>query len=152
RPRSGQERSVWCVHVVATGKERVGEVTCETDRARFLGRGRSVRDPIALESDGALSGTTGAVLDPIFSLRTRLRLEPGQSGSVAFTTLIARTLERAFELADRYNDPHAAQRALDLAWASAQVELRELGNTSADAAVFQELAGHLLYPTPVLRA
>jgi cellobiose phosphorylase len=152
RPRSAHEPTVWCVHVLATGKERVGEVTCETDRARFLGRGRSPREPIALEGDGPLSGTTGAVLDPIFSLRARLRLEPGQSGSVAFTTLIAPTRERAFELADRYHDPHTAQRALDLAWTSAQVELREMGITSADAAVFQELAGHLLYPIPPLRA
>ena len=59
------------------GEHAVGPVTCETDRARFLGRGRSTRDPIALVEDGPLSGTTGAVLDPIFALRTRLRLEPG---------------------------------------------------------------------------
>ena len=69
----------------------------------------------------------------------------GQSASVAFTTLVATTRERAFELAGRYHDPHAAQRALDLAWTATQVELRELGITPADAAVFQELAGHLFY-------
>ncbi|HEX9108267.1 MAG TPA: glucoamylase family protein, partial [Longimicrobiales bacterium] len=62
RPRSPGERRVWGVHVVATGRERVGGITCETDRSRFLGRGRSVREPIALEADGPLSGTTGAVL------------------------------------------------------------------------------------------
>ena len=55
------------------------------------------------------------------------------------------TRERAFELADRYDDPHAAQRALDLAWTTAQVELRELNITPADAAVFQDVAGHLFY-------
>jgi cyclic beta-1,2-glucan glucanotransferase len=145
RRRSATERSLVCVHVVATGKERVGDVTCETDRARFIGRGRSTRDPLALDGEGALSGTTGAVLDPIFSLRTRVRLNPGQSASVAFTTLIAETREKAFELADRYDNPHAAQRAFDLAWTSAQVELRELKIAPAEAALFQQLAGHLLY-------
>ncbi|MGH7466451.1 MAG: GH36-type glycosyl hydrolase domain-containing protein [Longimicrobiales bacterium] len=145
RRRSATERSLVCVHVVATGKERVGAVTCETDRARFIGRGRSTRDPLALDRDGALSGTTGAVLDPIFALRTRVRLSPGQSASVAFTTLIAETSEQAFALADRYDNPHAAQRALDLAWTSTQVELRELNIAPAEAALFQQLAGHLLY-------
>ena len=62
------------------GRERVGEVTCETDRARFLGRGRSTRDPVALERDGPLSMTTGAVLDPIFALRARVTLPPGPVG------------------------------------------------------------------------
>jgi cellobiose phosphorylase len=152
RPRSGTEPQLWCVHVVDTGKERVGPVTCETDRARFLGRGRTARDPVAAETDGRLSGTTGAVVDPIFALRTRVRLGPGQSASVAFTTLVATNRERAFQLADRYHDAHAAQRALDLAQTSSQVELNQLGLTYSDAAVFQELAGHLLYGNPALRA
>ena len=73
------------MHVVDHGRERVGPVTCETDRSRFLGRGRTTRDPIALEATGPLSGTTGEVLDPVFALRTRVRLEPRQSASVAFT-------------------------------------------------------------------
>src|SRR5690606_21165700 len=79
-------------------------------------------------------------------------LGPGQSGSVAFTTLVATSRERAFELADRYQDPKAAERALDLAWTSQQVELRELGVSPGEAAVFQEIAGFLLYPQPSLRA
>jgi cyclic beta-1,2-glucan glucanotransferase len=151
RPRSASERPLWCVHVVDTGVERVGQTTYDTDRARFIGRGRTTRDPIALEQDGPLSGSTGAVLDPIFALRVRVRLAPGRSASVAFTTLVATTAERAFELADRYHHPNAAQRALDLAWTSAHVELRELGITPADAAVFQDLAGYLLYALPGLR-
>jgi cyclic beta-1,2-glucan glucanotransferase len=152
RPRSSMEQPLWCVHVVDHGKDRVGEVSYETDRARFLGRGRSTRDPVMLEQDEPLSGTTGSVLDPIFALRTRVRLGRGQSATVAFTTLVATSRDRAFELADRYRDPHAAQRALDLAWTSSQVELREFQLTPGDAAVFQELAGHLLYGSAALRA
>jgi cyclic beta-1,2-glucan synthetase len=152
RPRSNHERTLWCVHVVDAGADRVGAVSCETDRALFLGRGGTTRQPAALDREGDLSGTTGAVLDPIFALRTRLRLGPGQSASAAFTTLIATSREDAFKLADRYRDPHAAQRALNLAWTAQQVELRELGVTPADAAVFQEIAGFLLYPHPALRA
>src|SRR5690606_10075462 len=59
---------------------------------------------------------------------------------------------RAFELADRYDDPRTAQRALDLAWTSAQVELRGLGISSGGAARFQELAAHLVYPGRALRS
>jgi cyclic beta-1,2-glucan synthetase len=152
RPRSAAERALWCVHVVDAGGDRVGPTSCETDRARFLGRGRTPRDPIVLEHDGALSGTTGAVLDPIFALRTRVRLAPGQSTAVAFTTLVAPSRERAFALADRYHDAHAAERSLDLAWTSTQIELRELEVSPADAAVFQDLAGYLFYPNPLLSA
>ncbi|HEY7612141.1 MAG TPA: glucoamylase family protein [Gemmatimonadales bacterium] len=152
RPRSAKDPTLWGVHLVDRGPHLVGPVTCETDRARFVGRGRSSRDPVALDTDGPLSGTTGAVLDPVFAIRVRVRLEPRRSAAVSFTTLVAPTRERAFELADRYQNPYAAQRALDLAWTSARVDLRELGITAEDAAVFQDLAGHLFYANPTLRS
>ena len=145
RPRSPDDLRLWCVHVMDSGRDRVGNVSCETDRARFIGRGRSVRDPVVMEVAGELSGTTGPVLDPIFALRTRVTVAPGQSVSVAFTTLVATTREAAFELAGRYHDSHAAQRALDFAWTSTQIELRALGITPANAAVFQEIAAQLLF-------
>lgn len=145
RPRAADDVRLWCVHIVDAGPNRIGPVSCETDRAQFLGRGRTVRNPIAMETDGALSGTVGAVLDPIVSLRTRVRVSPGQSVSVAFTTLVATTREEAFTLADRYHDSHAGQRALDLAWSATQIELREFDLTSAQSAVFQDLATQLLY-------
>jgi cyclic beta-1,2-glucan synthetase len=154
RPRSSEEQTVWGVHVVAVDGELVEPVSCETDRARFVGRGRTTRDPAALDAnaDGRLAMTVGAVLDPIMAIRARVRLEPGESAPVAFTTLVAPTRERAFELADRYDEPSAAQRALDLAWTTAQVELRELNITPSDAAVYQDVAGHLFYANRSLGA
>ena len=53
-----------------------GATEWETDRARFVGRGRTPVNPVALDGR-ALSGTTGAVLDPVASLRERVHLSPG---------------------------------------------------------------------------
>ena len=151
RPRSATEAALWCAHVVACGPEATGTITCETDRAKFVGRGRSVRNAQALDEGAELSGTVGAVLDPIFSLRVRLRIPPGASANVAFTTFVAANKERALELADLYHDPYSARRALDLSWAQAQAELRDLGIAPADAALYQDLAGHLMFPHPGFR-
>ncbi len=151
RPRSSTEAAIWCAHVVAVGPEIVGSVTCETDRAKFVGRGRSVRNAEALDEGAELTGTVGAVLDPILSLRVRVRIPPGASAHVAFTTFIAENKERAIELADLYHDPYSARRALDLSWAQAQAELRDLGIAPADAALYQDLAGHLMFPHPGFR-
>ena len=152
RPRSATEAAIWCAHVVACGPEAVGKVTCETDRAKFVGRGRSVRNAAALDEGAQLTGTVGAVLDPIFSLRVRIRIPPGGSAHVAFTTFVTEQKERAIELADLYHDPYSARRALDLSWAQAQAELRDLGIAPADAALYQDLAGHLMFPHPGFRS
>ena len=147
RPRSATDKPSWCGHVIALA-EREGVVTCESDRAKFIGRGRTLRDPVAMDNAGDLSGTTGAVLDPIFSLRTTLSIPAGRSAEVTFTTFFAEDREQAVQLADLYHDSYSARRALDLSWAHSQAELRELGITPADAALYQELAGHLVYAHP----
>ena len=147
RPRSARDQPSWCGHVMASSDSNE-DVSCETDRARFIGRGRTARDPIAMDNPGDLSGSVGAVLDPIFSLRTKVNIPAGRSAKVTFTTFYAEDREQAVQMADLYHDPYSARRALDLSWAHAQAELREMGIAPADAALYQELAGHLLYSHP----
>jgi cyclic beta-1,2-glucan synthetase len=152
RPRASNERRPWCAHVVAVGPESVANVSCETDRARFIGRGRTTQSPAALDEAGPLSNTAGAVLDPIVALRVRVKLEPGRAATIAFTTIAADTREDAFVAADRHRDLGAAERALALSWTVAQIELRDLGVSADAAAAYQELAGSLIYPREALRA
>jgi cyclic beta-1,2-glucan synthetase len=152
RPRSASERRPWCAHVVAPGPECAGKISFDTDRARFIGRGRTARSPRALDDGVTLSGATGAVLDPIMSLRVRLSLEAGRTARVAFTTLVADSRDEARNVADRYRDLRGADRALSLSWTTAQVELRDLDVSPVDAALYQVLAGALIYPNEELRA
>jgi cyclic beta-1,2-glucan synthetase len=152
RPRSSKDKPVWCGHSIALGRGIRGEITCETDRAKFIGRGRTARDPVAMDDDGPLSGRTGEVLDPVFAIRARITVPAGGSAEASFTTFMADDREHALQLADLYCDPYSARRALDLSWAQAQAELRELGINPGDAALYQELAGHLLFPHAAFKA
>ncbi|HEX6202945.1 MAG TPA: glucoamylase family protein, partial [Thermoanaerobaculia bacterium] len=101
RPRGADEDALWAVHVLALEGRPQGPVEWETDRARFLGRGRGAADPEALDGR-PLSGTTGAVLDPVASLRQRLRLPPGGSARLAFSTGVATRRDDALALAHKY--------------------------------------------------
>ena len=123
----------------------------ETDRARFLGRGRGVRTPIAVIDGRPLSNTVGTVLDPIFALRRRVRIAPGAIVRIAFWTMVASTREALLDLVDKHRDATAFERAATLAWTQAQVQLHHLGIDPGEAGLFQRLAGHLLYAAPTLR-
>ncbi len=146
RPKAPDEPPVWAAHML------VGATTgvqYETDRERFLGRGHTPENADALTRD--LSGTTGAVLDPIFSLRCRVTLEARQSVELVFITLAAASREQLLALVDKYKRPDSTARAFEMVWTHAQLELRYLGIRSVAARRFQELAGQLLYPNPQLR-
>jgi cyclic beta-1,2-glucan synthetase len=151
RPRSPGEARIWAAHLAVVEGEVVGGVQYETDRARFLGRGRTVRTPVSVLDARPLSNTVGTVLDPIFSLRRRVRIPPGGTARVAFWTLVAPSRSDALDLADKHQDATAFERAVTLAWTQAQVQLHHLGIGPDEALLFQRLAGHVLYSDPNLR-
>ena len=157
RPRTALEPDIWAVHVsaldiTAPGATSVGGIQYETDRLRFLGRGRTPANPAALLQDSVLSGTTGPVLDPIFSLRREVLLGPGGSAVIALATGVAAARADALALADQYCEPAAASRAFELAWAHNQVEHRHAERAGANIHLFQRLASHVLFAGAALRA
>jgi cyclic beta-1,2-glucan synthetase len=83
----------WIVEPPGTYREPTPAIQFETDRARFVGRGRNLRDPAALASWDALSGTQGPVLDPIASLRLDFYLPPNESASITFAVAARSELE-----------------------------------------------------------
>ncbi|MEA2627490.1 MAG: hypothetical protein QOD06_3535, partial [Candidatus Binatota bacterium] len=151
RPRTPDEQRVWAAHVVGCEGETVGGIQFETDRARFLGRGRTTRTPMSVIDGRPLSNTAGAVLDPIVSLRRVVRLLPGATVRTSFSTLVAATREQALDLADNHRDPAAFERALTLAWTQAQVQFQHLQIDADEAHLFQRLANRILYSDPTLR-
>ena len=151
RPRSPEEPPVWAAHIVAVEGERVGGIQYETDRARFLGRGRGIRGATSVIDGRPLSDTAGSVLDPIFSLRQRVRIASGASAHLTFSTVVAPSRELVLDLADKFGDPANFDRLVTLARTEAQVQLHHLGVDPDEAHLFQRLANRVLYADPSLR-
>ena len=142
---------MWAAHVITVEEQTVEFIQYETDRARFLGRGRSFRSPVSVIDGRPLSNTVGPVLDPIFSLRTRVKIEPGETVHSIFATVVADSREQVLELADKHRTPATFERAATLGWTHAQVQLHHLGVESDEAQLFQRLANRIVYSDPSLR-
>ncbi|HEX3847114.1 MAG TPA: glucoamylase family protein, partial [Steroidobacteraceae bacterium] len=151
RKRAPDEPDIWAAHHAVVDGSVSGEPEIETDRARFLGRGREVGSPLAVSDGRRLSGTVGTVLDPVFALRYRLNVAAGTTARVDFWTGVAPSRDAVLDLLDKHREANSFTRAATLAWTQAQVQLRHLGIDSADAALFQRLAGHVIYADASLR-
>ncbi len=151
RPRSAHDPALVGFHVLSVQGRAQAPVEWETDRMRFLGRGRGPDNPKAMDGRG-LSGTTGAVLDPILALRTRLRLAPGGFARVAFTTGVATDEVSARACAQKYHDHGVAARAFALAFTQAQMSMRHLGISIAQAQLSERLGSRVFFSDASLRA
>jgi cyclic beta-1,2-glucan synthetase len=151
RPRAAGEREVYALHVLSVEGGLRGPVEWETDRLRFLGRGRDPKEPRAMQ-EASLAGGTGAVLDPIGSFRYRVRLPPRGSARLGFATGVTEGFDAASALAQKYHDFGAAGRAISMAATHAQMSLQHLGLGSDEAQLFERLASRVLYADGSLRA
>ncbi len=152
RPRSEKETPVCLAHLAAVRNAVLDGISYETDRARFIGRGRTLRNPAAVHDAEKLSDSEGAVLDPVTAIQVNITIEPEETAAVDLVFGIARTREEAVSLAARYHDKYIADRIFALAWTHSQVVLHQLGITEPDAQLFGRLAGALLYVNPMRRA
>nr|MDQ3368144.1 cyclic beta 1-2 glucan synthetase [Myxococcota bacterium] len=151
RPRSGGEHPPWLMHLMTVHGATLGATTYETDRMAFVGRGRSPVDPAALHRRD-LGNSAGSVLDPIIAIRNTVELGPDETIQLHIVTGVSETREGAIALVDKYRDRHVAERVLELSWTQSQVVQRRLDATTADAQLWERLAGHVIYQNPALRA
>jgi cellobiose phosphorylase len=99
-----------------------------------------------------LTETAGAVLDPVFSLQQRWSLAPGERLQLAAVTAAGASRAKVLSLIEKYRDFSAVQRAADMAWTHAQLEMHHLRIQPEEAQLYQQLSGGMIYPQAHYRA
>jgi cellobiose phosphorylase len=153
RRRSDSDPQIWAAHALQIeGAAGSNGVEYDTDRAQFLGRGHTLRDAEVMRPDAKLAGGMGCVLDPIFSLRRNVTLEPGASVRLLCWTHVADTREAALELASRFASATQAEGLLTDAAQKAAQALQRAGIDSAHAQRLDRRMAALMVADPGQRA
>jgi cyclic beta-1,2-glucan synthetase len=153
RSRSSEEKSIYLAHAIVAEAGRDIDVEYESDRERFIGRGHTLRKPIALEDrSGHLSGTVGSTLDPIMSLAQEFDLKPHSRTQVVFLTLAGNTSSELMERIDHLQSDSAINQEIEAARIRSEEELAETGIASVDLSGIQQVLSALLYSMDKLRA
>ena len=152
RPRSVQEEPPWMFHQMAVHGAEILNITYETDRSKFIGRGNTLVSPEAMTGMSQLTGSQGSVLDPVVAIQFRIVLEPEASATVDMITGISPGRDGAISLVEKYQDKLFANRVFELAWTHSQVVLQQINATEPDAQLFGRLASSVIYANPLMRA
>ncbi|MGA2051877.1 MAG: glucoamylase family protein [Opitutales bacterium] len=152
RASAPEDKPPWLLHLMIGQGGEQGEISCETDRFRFVGRGGTLANPAAMQDLAPLSNTVGSVLDPVVSLRRTVSLAPHETAIVDLVTGVAESRESALAQVEKYQVSRMADRAFDLAWTHSQVILRQLNATEGEAQIYGQLASALIYADPTRRA
>ena len=154
RPRSKEESPLYLIHTFACSNQIhvIKPISFETERFNFIGKGRSLSNPIALTDGFLLEEVQGNVSDPIVCLRKQIILQPGEKAHLSFGLGFAKSRPEALQIATIYDSQLAVNRAFDLAAIYGMVELNHMGIRPNQAHLLQKLSAHLLFANPTFRA
>ncbi len=152
RPRSVGELSPWMFHLMAVHGAEIRNISYETDRMQFIGRGNTLISPYAMTNSKSLTGSQGSVLDPVVAIQFQIVLAPEGSATIDMVTGISISREGALNLVEKYQDKQSANRVFDLAWTHSQVVLRQINANESDAQLYARLASSIIFPNSSLRA
>jgi cellobiose phosphorylase len=152
RPRSADEHPPWLFHLMAVHGAEIRNITYETDRLQFIGRGNTLVSPYAMTNSRVLSGSQGSVLDPIVAIQYQIVLEPEGSATIDMVTGISMTREGALNLVEKYQDIQIPMRVFELAWTHSQVVLQQINASESDTQLYSRLANSIIFANSSMRA
>ena len=151
RPRSENDKTIWSVNLMTLEGEALGGLQYETDRFKFIGRGRDVSKPLVLEQSKPLTNTVGPVLDPIMSMRYMIKIEPGKMAKLNLVAAVGESREAVLDIASKYLKQDIIPEEFNLAATRSRVEARYLNLKPSDIEFYQELISHILFISPAQR-
>jgi cellobiose phosphorylase len=151
RARTPGEQPPWVVQMLAPESEGWSPARCSSSRARFVGRAHDLASPEGLWSEPA-SAVLKHPLDPAIVISRTVTVAAQSTARIALVSGIAPSRAEAVEIAQRHVSSAQLDRAFELAWADARVELRHLSIGAAQSFRFQRLLSFLLDPQRSLRA
>lgn len=152
RPRSADEQPPWMFHLMTLEGKSAEEISYETDRMAFIGRGNSRVNPQVMRKDGMLSNSEGSVLDPIVAIRYKIVLNADETATFNMVTGITESKELCQGLINKYQDQSNKDRVFEMAWTHSQVVLRQINASETDAQLYGRLASSIIYSNALFRA
>lgn len=149
RARDDKKGNKYTFSTMIVEGETIGSTQYETNRENFIGRGRNISNPRALEKP--LSNFAGVVIDPIMSLIKTVKIEGGKSATISLITGFEENREDAIETVKKHQEKSSIARAFQLAATRSQVETTYLNLTTNEINCYQEMISHILYASSLRR-
>ncbi len=124
RPRTLNEETIYFGATCLVDANPSQMFEYETERDRFIGRGRSLRNPISLENTFNVLRGTGEVVDPCISLKNKVRIPSYQSVSISFINAAATSKTELIETLKELKNPYTVMDVFKNALFDSKVEMQ----------------------------
>jgi len=104
----------YIIHRLFTDKEEKRDFQYEVRRDHFIGRNQNTNNPVAIFNDYQFSEINGAALDPIISIKKRIKIKPKDKKELYLIVGFGKSREQVNEIIQTYKDEDSIQQAFSL--------------------------------------
>ncbi len=153
RARDATDRAIYMAHGLVTPPDADWSFGWETDRSAALGRdGDPAHWPALEHGVSALSGRSGAVLDPVMALGVEIRLPAYGQVELAFMTGVSRSRRELLANMRQYRTPGRIEWLFEQARMQTSHELKVIGVEAGEASGIMRLLSAMAAPEPDWRS
>jgi cyclic beta-1,2-glucan synthetase len=151
RPSKPDDVQAWLFHR-AVVHDVAAELSFDTDRAHFIGRGYGSAEPRSVVEGDALTGVAGPVLDAAAIIRADFTLEVGSACTIDWFLGVGESPQACEALARQVSAAGFGDDVVRRAPRATAMLHEHIGISAAVATQCERLAGGLLFATAGLRA
>ena len=147
RLRDDNSHALWAYHTLCIDGNQEGDIEFETDKYKFIGRSRNVSNPKAISLP--LTNSQGSVIEPVMSIRRRVKIEPQKTAVFAYITGYTEEKNEAIEISKKYQEINNIERAFGLSYIRNYMERKYLSIKPYDIECFDKMIPHIIYQSPL---
>lgn len=145
RPRKKSDKKIYGYQRLLCDGNMVGDISYETSRLNFIGRGNTLENPKVISSSISLKNTMGAVLDPVFSQRVKVRMKKGEKSKIYILMGIEESKEDAMSTLKKYNTIDECRGILNNYNLNTREYLRSMDVKYKQTLLYDIVASRILY-------
>ncbi len=143
REREKKSEANFIFHGIKIFGQEDNIISYETNRSNFIGRGKSLRKPQAMEKGN--TNTTGIVLDPIMSISKKVSIPPNDKVEVYYITGLTHSRDEIRDILNKYGTIENINMAMDLISTKSQTEIGYLNLVHSNIEFYEELLPYIFY-------
>lgn len=116
----------------------------ELDKAKIIGRGRNLKNPLIANQDRMFSNNITSVANTVIALKRNIVLKEKESLVINFYSIVSESIEEIESLYEKYTKFDSAKRMFELAIGRSLIENRFLGFKGKEIINFNKILSEVI--------
>ena len=134
---------IYCTHFPVCEDNNI-KFEVELDKAKIIGRGRDITNPLIIEENKMFSNNISSVANTVIAIKSSVLIKPHDSVSISYYTAVAEEKEEIKNIIKKYASKDIENRLVEMAKSKSLIENRFIGLKGKNIILYNKLFAEII--------